>query len=95
MSESSPSSAVPHLEFRPDHKGHFDEIVARFADGMVCVETMSNKGCYVGFYWDDGRYCQWWISAGKKLEYHHEHGNHGPARFTAQGVDRGIEGGVA
>lgn len=63
------------LEFRPRENGDFDEIVARFADGSVHVETMSDKGCYVGFYWDDGRYCQWWISSKKKLEYHHEDGN--------------------
>lgn len=76
------------LEFGPDHKGRFDEMVARFADGMVHVETMSKKGCYVGFYWDDGRYCQWWISSDKKLEYYHEDGNGEPPRFTAWGIDR-------
>jgi len=89
---SDPSPAVSAtggipiaLEFRPDHKGRFDEIVARFADGMVHVETMSNKSCYVGFYWDDGRYCQWWVSSDKKLHYHHEDGTGDPPRFTAQG----------
>ena len=80
------------LEFRPDHEGQFDEIVARFADGMVHVETMSNKSCYVGFYWDDGRYCQWWISADKKLRYSHEDGQHEPPRFTAWGLDRKAPG---
>lgn len=60
------------IEFRPDYKGCFDEIVARFADGLVHVETMHGKACYVGFYWDDGRTCQWWISSEKKLHYHHE-----------------------
>lgn len=66
------------LEFRPDYKGRFDEIVARFADGMVHVETMSSTSCYVGFYWDDGRYCQWWISSDRKLQYYHEDGRHDP-----------------
>ncbi len=79
---------LPQLEFRPDHAGKFDEIVARFADGMVHVETMSGKTCYVGFYWDDGRYCQWWISSGKKLSYNHEDGQREPPRFTARGIDR-------
>lgn len=78
----------PALEFRPDHEGEFDEIVARFADGMVHVETMNDTGCYVGFYWDDGRYCQWWISSKKKLHYHHDEGQSEPPRYTAQGVDR-------
>ena len=69
---------VERLEFRPDERGDFDEIVARFADGMVHVETMSDQGCYVGFYWDDGRYCQWWIGCtGRgKLTYSHEDGHH-------------------
>jgi hypothetical protein len=75
------------LEFRPRDNGDFDEIVARFADGMVHVETMDDKSCYVGFYWDDGRYCQWWVSSKKKLSYHHEDGQGDPPRFTAQGVD--------
>ncbi len=82
------------LEFRPDQKGRFDEMVARFADGMVHVETMSGKSCYVGFYWDDGRYCQLWISGDKKLKYHHEDGIGKSPRFTAQGVDRGPEEGA-
>lgn len=75
------------LEFRPREDGSFDEIVARFADGMVHVETMSDKSCYVGFYWDDGRYCQWWISSRKRLEYHHEDGMSEPPRFTAQAIE--------
>lgn len=82
-----------HLEFHPDHKGKFDEIVARFADGMVHVETMSGNACYVGFYWDDGRYCQWWISSKKRLHYHHEDGKSAPPRFNAQGVDTTLTNG--
>lgn len=74
-----------HLEFRPDHKGRFDEICARFGDGMVHVETMTDKSCYVGFYWDDGRYCQWWISSDKKLRYHHEDGVGKPPMYAANG----------
>lgn len=62
------------LEFRPSYLGEFDEIVARFADGTVHVETMDKKGCYIGFQWDDGRYCQLWISSDKKLRYRHEDG---------------------
>jgi len=76
---------LKHLEFTPDHKGNFDEICARFADGMVHVETMSRKGCYVGFYWDDGRYCQWWISSDKKLRYHHADGKDKPPLYAANG----------
>lgn len=76
------------LEFRPDIDGEFDEIVARFADGMVHVETMTDKSCYVGFYWDDGRYCQWWISSSKKLSYSHGDGQSDPPRFNAWGVEQ-------
>lgn len=79
------------LELRPDSDGNFDEIVARFADGMVHVETLSDKGCYVGFYWDDGRYCQWWIGSKKKLHHSYEEGRTDPPRFTAQGVDRKVD----
>lgn len=61
------------LEFRPDDKGRFDELVARKPD-MVHVETMTDKAVYIGFYWDDGRYCQLWINADKKLRYSHEAG---------------------
>lgn len=70
------------LEFRPDDKGRFDEIVARKPD-MVHVETMTGKSVYIGFYWDDGRYCQLWISSDKKLSYHHEDG----VRRAAQGTE--------
>ena len=71
------------VEFRPRESGKFDEIVARFADGMVHVETMTGKTCYVGFYWDDGRYCQWWISSDKKLHYRHEDGIRAPSAGLA------------
>jgi len=60
------------LEIRPDYKGNFDEIVARFADGGVHVETMSGKACFISIYWNDGRGCRLWISSDRKLEYHHE-----------------------
>jgi hypothetical protein len=66
----------PWIEFRPDEKGNFDEIVALKPD-MVHVETMSKSSCYIGFYWDDGRYCQFWFHSTKgKLGYSHEHGSH-------------------
>lgn len=82
-------SRVPHLEFRPDDRGEFDEIVATFADGVVHAEMMDDSSCYVGFYWDDGRYCQWWFGAKKgKLWNNHEDGQSEPPRYTAQGVDR-------
>jgi hypothetical protein len=60
------------VEIRPDEDGEFDEIVARFAGGgMVHVETMTDKSVYIGFY--RGReQLQFWISAKKKLHYHHE-----------------------
>jgi len=68
------------LEFRPDHKGRFDEIVARFADGgMVHVETMSSKSVFIGFYRPDiDEVLQFWISADGKLSYHHERSKYGP-----------------
>ena len=84
----APVCAKPHLEFRPDDKGRFDEIVARFGDGMVHVETMSKRSCYVGFYWDDGRYCQWWISSAGKLAYHHEDGISPPPCYNSQGDEQ-------
>ena len=85
MSEMKP---VPHLEIRPDIDGSFDEIVATFADGMVHAEMMDDDSCYVGFYWDDGRYCQWWFSVEKKKLWNRtEHGKGDPPRYTAQGVD--------
>ena len=72
---SAMTPTEPHLEFRPDENGEFDEMVARFSDGTVHVETMSDKRCYVAFRWNDGRFCQWYISSGKALKYHHEQGN--------------------
>lgn len=82
---------VERLTFRPDSDGEFDEIVANFADGGVHVETMSDQGCYVGFYWDDGRYCQWWITCtGRgKLQYQHDDGHDKPPKFpSGYGNDR-------
>lgn len=79
---------APHLEFRPRENGEFDEMVARFKDGVVHIETLSKGSCYIGFQWDDGRYCQWYVSSKKKLHYHHESGSVlTPPRFTAQGID--------
>jgi hypothetical protein len=81
-------SREQHLEIRPDSQGEFDEIVARFADGMVHAEMMSDKSCYVGFYWDDGRYCQWWFGTNRgKLWNNHEDGIGDPPRYTAHGID--------
>lgn len=79
--------AAPWIEFRPDSKGKFDELVARFADGMIHAEMMTDKSLYVGLYWDDGRTCQWWISADKKLRHHHDHFEGAPPRYTAAGID--------
>lgn len=63
------------LEFRPDSKGKFDELVARFADGMVFFEDLGENGLYVEFNWKDGRYCQFWASAKRGcLHYNHEDG---------------------
>jgi hypothetical protein len=79
----------PHLEIRPDSDGEFDEIVARFADGMVHAEMMSDKSCYVGFSWDDGRRLQWWFGTKKgKLWNNHEIADGEPPRFIAHGIDR-------
>jgi hypothetical protein len=75
------------LEFRPDSKGEFDELVARFADGGVFIETMSDQGVYVDFSWNDGLHCQLWItvSGRSKLRYYHENDKSGPPRFDAWG----------
>lgn len=80
-------SAPNALEFRPDYRGDFDELVARFADGGVFIETMSDQGVYVDFSWDDGRHCQLWITVSGKsrLRYTHEHGMADPPRFDAWG----------
>lgn len=68
-------------------KGRFDELVARFADGIVHVETMHKGGVYIGFYCDDGRGHQLWISANKgRLTYHTEDAS-GPA--TPSQTERG------
>ena len=82
------TATIPNaLEFRPDHKGEFDELVARFADGGVFIETMSDQGVYVDFSWDGGRHCQLWITVGgkSKLRYHHEDDIDTPPRFDAWG----------
>lgn len=87
------SPAIPSaLEFRPDDSGEFDELVARFADGGVFIETMSDQGVYVDFSWDDGRHCQLWITvAGKsKLRYYHEDDKGEPPRFDAWGRPNAI-----
>ncbi|MET0439145.1 MAG: hypothetical protein ABW043_16795 [Devosia sp.] len=76
------------LELRPRENGDFDELIARFSDGMVHVETMSARGVYIGFYCDDGRAHQLWISSDKKLRYHEAPANGEPPRFTAWGVER-------
>jgi hypothetical protein len=81
------SNELDWLELRPDHKGKFDELVARFADGMVHAEMMSGKGLYIGFYMDDGRQCQMWITSDKKLQINTEISKTDPPRYTAQGVD--------
>jgi len=77
------------LEFRPDHDGEFDELVATFEDGGVFIETMSDQGVYIDFQWDDGLHCQLWITCGgkAKLRYYHEADHGAPPRFTAKGVD--------
>jgi hypothetical protein len=83
-------SRYPHLEIRNDDKGEFDELCVTFADGTVHMETMDTDSCYIGFYWDDGRYCQLWfgIKNRKNLWYNHDHGTSDPPRYTALGVDR-------
>ena len=75
------------LELRPDSDGEFDELVARFADGMVHAEMMDNKSLYIGIYLDDGRLCQWWIHSKSKLKSSVSPHKSDPPRFTAQGVD--------
>lgn len=87
---ASSLSGIPnaaHLEFRPDHKGEFDELVARFADGSLFVEMMNDDAVFIDIQWDDGRYCHWWLSSKKRLKSTFEHGTDDPPRYTAQGVD--------
>jgi hypothetical protein len=63
------------IEFRPDSRGNFDELVARFKDGFVFFEDLGENGLYVEFSWNDGRYCQFWAAAKRgKLAYNHEEG---------------------
>src|SRR4051812_8756086 len=83
----SPIELAEPLEFRPDDKGEFDELVARFANGGVFIETMSDQGVYVDFSWDDGRHCQLWITVNgrSKLRYSHEDSVGDPPRFGAWG----------
>lgn len=73
------------LEIRPDHKDRFDEIVARFADGGVHIETMSKRGVYIDFLWNDGKHCQLWITSKGKLRYNVEPYEGDPPRFTSWG----------
>jgi hypothetical protein len=90
VARPSPSGFDPSrwLEIRPDSKGEFDEVYARFADGMFCLETMTDKSVWIGLECDDGRYFHLWISSSGKLRYTHEDGDGDPPRFTASGVDR-------
>jgi len=76
------------MEVRPDSDGAFDEMVARFADGMVHVEMMDDNRVYIGFYRDDGRGHQLWISSKKKLRCNEEKANGSPPRFTAWGIEQ-------
>ena len=92
MDEMAEAKRIAALEIRPDSDGEFDEIVARFADGMVHVETMSDKSCYVGFYWNDGRQLQWYISSKKPLRYHHEESVHVRGALLADPFSTGERG---
>lgn len=78
------ASAPDWIELRPDADGGFDEIVARFADGMVHVETLDDRSVYVGFYKPaDGPTAsglQLWISSKGILNYVHEDIAPAPAR---------------
>ena len=80
--------AGPFIELRPDHQGRFDELVARFADGLVHVETMTDGSVFIGFWNDDGRGHQLWISSKKKLTYNEADASGPPPRFSAAGIDR-------
>jgi hypothetical protein len=60
-------------EFRPDSKGNFDELVARFADGGVFFEDLGENGLFVDIYWNDGRGVRLWAGAKRGcLTYNHE-----------------------
>jgi hypothetical protein len=61
------------IEFRPDSRGKFDELVASFKDGGVFFEDLGENGLYVELYWNDGKYCQFWAAAKRGcLIYNHE-----------------------
>lgn len=79
---------IAFIELRPDHVGDFDELIARFADGTVHVETLSDNMVWIGFQHDDGRRHRLVVSSKKKLRYIEEDESGPPPRYTAQGVDR-------
>jgi hypothetical protein len=61
------------IEFRPDSRGKFDELVARFSDGSVFFEDLGENGLFVDVSWDDGRGVRLWAAAKRGcLEYAHE-----------------------
>lgn len=60
-------------EFRPDSRGKFDELVARFSDGGVFFEDLGENGLFVDLHWNDGRGIRLWAGAKRGcLTYNHE-----------------------
>ena len=77
------------IELRPHEDGSFDEIVARFADGIVHVETMDDSSVYVGFSkpaeGPTTSGLQLWIRADRKeLRYSHSDMGSAPADALAR-----------
>jgi hypothetical protein len=70
----SPTGFNPsRIEFRPDSRGKFDELVARFSDGSVFFEDLGENGLFVDVSWNDGRGVRLWAAAKRGcLEYAHE-----------------------
>lgn len=67
------TDAASRMEFRPDHRGDFDELVVRFKDGGVFFEDLGENGLFVDVHFDDGRGCRLWAAPKRGvLAYNHE-----------------------
>ena len=78
-SSPAPAQSVPHVEIRKNEDGSIDEVIAKGCD--LCVEQMSADGWYMGLYFPDGDYWQFWFGA-KNRKSHVEflHTEHSPPK---------------
>jgi hypothetical protein len=62
------------IEFRPDSRGEFDELIARFSDGLVFFEDLGENGLFVDIAFNDKRDgVRLWVAAKRGgLRYSHE-----------------------